>query len=669
MKLRNTVLSALLIFCMAGSSLGQGEEGKRSEEVKKPEETTATATPVETSENEEEKPTEEAKEPEEIVVTATRIETPEKEVASSVTVIRAADIAQGGKTTVLDLLRDVPGIDIAQTGTFGGSTSAFIRGANADFTLVLIDGVEVNDPISVNRAFNFANLTVDNIDRIEIVRGPQSVLYGSDAMGGVINIITKKGEGKPKYFLSLEGGSFDTLREAFSVSGGDDLLSYSFALSRLDTNGISAADEDDGNSEEDRYENITVSARIGLTPTEQISLDFIVRHTDAFSEIDFSGGPGGDDPNFETDSRDTFFRTEGTLLLFDGVWEHKLGLSLGDQRRGTENDADAVRPLDTQRSSFKARTYKADWQQNLYIHETNTLTLGVETEREMGRSRFSGTSAFGSFTADFPEKRSWSNGIYLQDQVRLFDCFFATVGARIDKHKKFGSETTYRVAPAYIVKRTGTKFKGSYGKGFKAPSLFQLFSSFGDPTLDAQKSKGWDAGIEQALLNDRLKVGVTYFRNDFDDLVDFDFATSTYKNIAEAKTKGFEATASAKPTDNLTFIASYTRTDTEDEVTGLKLLRRAKHKYSVRANYRFLNKGNLNIGLLHVGDRDDIDPASFARTEVDDYNLVTAAASYDITERLEIFGRVENLLDEDYQEVAGYGTPNISGYIGLKLSF
>jgi vitamin B12 transporter len=605
---------------------------------------------------------------EEIVVTATRIETPSREVGSSVTVITNQQIEERQNTTVLEVLRTVPALDVVRSGGPGGQTSVFIRGAKSEHTLVLIDGIEMNDPITPGRSYDFANLTTDNIERIEIIRGPQSTLYGSDAIGGVINIITKRGKGRPSGFVSAEGGSFNTFREKAGVSGGNKWANYSLGISRWDTDGISAADEKDGNHEKDGYENTSISTKLGITPAENFDADFVLRYINAKADIDNSWGVL-DDPNNTADMEQLFFRTQARLSLFNDLWEQRLGCSLTDLDRDYRNDTDAKHPNDLDRSSYDGKILKFDWQHNLYLHETNTLTLGVETEKEKGQSDYYSESALGTDTSTFEKENARTTGYYLQDQVKLWDSWFTTLGVRLDDHSRFGSETTYRIASAYLIRQTGTKLKGTYGTGFKAPSLYQLYSQYGDQNLDPEESTGWDIGVEQSLFDKKLILGATYFSNEFDELIEFESGTSRYINVAEAEARGVEVFASVRPIDDLTFLASYTYTDTEDKATGKDLLRRAKNKFGFDVNYRFIGKGNVNLGLVYVGKRDDNDYSTYTRVELDDYVLVNLAASYDITRNIQIFGRAENLLDEDYEEVKGYGTPEVSAYAGVKLSF
>ena len=609
---------------------------------------------------------------EKVVVTATRVETPIEEIASSMTVISSKEIERKQKTTVLEALRDIPGLDVVQTGGLGSHTSIFLRGANSEHTLVMIDGVEVNDPISPGRSYDFAHLTVDNIERIEVIRGPQSTLYGSDAIGGVINIITKKGEGRPKFFASAEGGTFMTSRESTGVSGGNSWINYSLGLSRFDTNGISAANKKDGNYERDGYENTSLSARLGFAPQENLDVDFILHYINAKTDLDNSGGVGGDDPNYVQNAKQFLFRPQVGLSLFDNRWMQRLGFSITEHNRDCKNKKDPQHPFEFAKGYYDGLLLKFDWQHNIQLHKTNGLTFGLEYEEEEGKSKWEDQWGLSLF----PKKTANTKGYYIQDQIKLWDRFFATLGVRIDDHSRFGTETTYRIAPAYLIKETGTKMKGTFGTGFKAPTLYQLFSPplWGDPVgnkdLKPEKSKGWDFGIEQELLKNKVALGATYFRNDFKNLVQYESGQG-YINIAKAKTEGVELFASAKPIDDLTLRINYTYTDTEDKTTGETLIRRPKNKIGFDLNYRFLKRGNANLGVIYVGKRDDKDFSISPprRVKLDQYTLVNLAASYDISKNFQLLGRVENLLDKEYEEAKGFGTPGLSIFGGIKLSF
>lgn len=609
----------------------------------------------------------------EVVVTATRDEVPIEQVGSSITVVTAKEIEQQQKRTVADALRMVPGLDVVRSGATGGSTSIFMRGADARHTLVLINGVEVNDPSTTGGEYNFAHLSVDNIERIEILRGPQSTLYGSQAMGGVINIITKHGEGKPTGFVSAEGGSFYTARESAGISGGSDLLQYALAASRLDTGGISSAGARYGNTENDGYQNSAVAGRLGITPTKNSEIDLSLRYTRSKTAADNGGGVGKDDPNRFIKTDELQFRTQGWLSLFNNLWEQKLGVSLNDLTRSDDNDRDAAHPNAFQRSEYHGQTVKLDWQHTIQLHKTNTLIVGAETKEENAKSYFFSQSTNNVWKENFAR----TTGIYIQDQVNLWDAWFSTLGVRVDDHSQFGTEATYRFTSAYLVNQTGTKFKGSYGTGFKAPSLFQLYDpANGNSGLMPEKSAGWDLGVEQSLFEKQLIIGATYFHNDFDQLIDWQLVdpilfTGKYSNILQAETEGFELTISYKPSKQIAMNAAYTYTESKDKSTGMQLLRRPKNKVTFDANYNFQNKVNASIGVIYVGTRADDDYSTYpaTRTKMKDYVLVNLAASYDVTKNLQVFGRIDNLFNRQYEEAIGFGATGIGAYGGVKVSF
>jgi vitamin B12 transporter len=606
-----------------------------------------------------------------LFVTANRAETSREEVGSSITVISARQLEEMQKFTVLDALRTVPGLDVVQTGGPGGQTSVLIRGAKSEDALILLDGVEMNDPSTPGRSFDFAHLTTADIERIEIIRGPQSTLYGSDAMSGVINIISKTGQEKTRGFLSGEYGSFDSFSGNAGLSGGNKWADYALSASRLDSKGISAASAGAGNMERDGYENTTISGKLGITPVGHVHADFILRYIDSQADLDNAGGVGGDDPNNRADVEQLSTRAQARISLFNGFWQQTIGFSLSRQERNYRNDTDAAHPVDLDRSSYSGQILKFDWQHNFCLQEANMLTVGLETEREKGESAYYSESAWGPYASEFTQKNARTTAGYIQDHLRLGGNWFATLGARLDDHNRFGTKITYRIASTYLIQKTGTRIKGTYGTGFKSPSLYQLYSFYGDETLKPETSLGWDIGIEQSFCSSRLTLGATYFNNQFDRMIDYDNATWKYVNVGRAKTRGIEMSASGQPLAALVLQASYTYTATEDEDSGLELLRRARHKMGFTANCRFSKKGNANLEIAYVGKRTDIDYSTWpnARVSLAAYVLLNLATTYDLSGRVRIGLGVKNLGNVKYEEILGYGTPGISAYLGVKFMY
>ena len=612
-----------------------------------------------------------------VVVTATKIETPAKEIASSVTVISAEDLKKMKKTTVVEVLQEVLGVTIIQNGGSGTGAACSIRGANSEHTLVLMDGVELNDPISPCRSYDLSHLTLENIERIEILRGPQSTLYGSDAIGGVINIITKKGEGKPKITFSSSGGSYATITSDFGASGGAEKINYSLGISYFRNQGISAADASlPGNEEKDGYRNLSLSGRLGFKPSDNLEVDFIACSLATKTDIDNFGGVYGDDPNNTQDYKSLFIKGQIRSLFFKNRWEQKLGLSLVDSNRRYDNPPDNAHPFDSEKGVFKSRLLKMDWQNNFFLHPTNTLILGMEYEQEQGESDYHSFGIWGASSSIFPLKKANIIGIYLQDQISVADQFFVTLGARFDHHSQSGSAATYRLAPAYLFSKTGTKLKATIGTGFKSPSLYQLYGPgtawgpIGNENLEPEKSIGWDLGIEQQILQGKLLLGATYFYNNYRNLISFDFLHG-YINIGKAESKGTEISIEARLTNEIFFNASYTKLEAKDKVKNSYLLRRPKDKVTANLSYSFFKKWSINLSFLYIGKRDDADFSTWPYPQVTlpSYTLFNASASFDLSSHIQIFSRFDNILDKKYEMILGYGTPSFSVYGGFKLFF
>ena len=611
-----------------------------------------------------------------IVVTATRIETPAQEVASSVTVITKAELEQMKKATLAEALEEILGLTIIQSGPAGGTASALIRGANSEHTLILMDGVELNDPISPARSSDLAHLTLDNIERIEILRGPQSTLYGSDALSGVVNIITQKGEGGFKFSLSSSGGSYGTLIHRAGLQGGSEKIHYSFGINYLQSTGFSSASTDyEGNEEQDGYRNLTFSGRMGYRFNPHLELDLILRTVEARVEADNFGGAWGDDPNNVQKNDTLFFKGEFRALMMSNRWEHKLGLSLVDYDRRHENPTDSAHPIDSEEGFFKSKLIKVDWQNNVFLHQTNTLTFGLDLQQEQGESEYRSDGILGPYSSIFPRKRARTTGFYVQDQIRTASRIFATAGIRLDTHSQFGTSLTFRLAPAYFIHRTRTKLKATLGNGFKSPSLYQIFAPptlsgpIGNENLKPEQSTGWDIGIEQSIFNGKVLFSAVYFKNDYKNLIQFDFLQG-YTNVGKARSKGVELLIQAHPGQGLVLNASYTRTEARDLDTSNYLLRRPKHKFLASILYPFLKKGSIRLSLLHIGNREDHDFSTWPaiRVTLPGYTLLDAVFDYDLTQNVQAFLKLDNIWNEHYEVIKGYGAPGRAVHFGLSLS-
>ncbi len=614
----------------------------------------------------------------EVVVTATKTNSNSLEIANSISVIDSVQISNSNANNVFDILKNETGVSFTRQGGNGTLSNLYIRGANSAHTLVLIDGVEVNLTNDPGGVYDFSALPVDNVERIEVLRGPQSTLYGSDALAGVINIITKKGNSTPKFSLLTEGGTYNTYKATLGLNGAISKLNYSAAFSKTGSDGFSAASEKYGNTEKDGYNFNNFTSAIGYDFNDNAEINLYTRFLNSKTDNDQFGGLNGDDPSYITRQEEFSIRGEGKFKFFDGKWNQKTGFTFLRNVRHNSYDTSAA-SIYYSNAMYDGRRYKIDWQNDFKLSKSNLLTAGIDYEIQESATEYYlfNYIQLPDYSSIIPKKDVNSIGAYIQDQINVDQSFFISLGARLDKHSKFGSKFTYRIAPAYMLWETGTKFKVTVGTGFKAPSLYYLYDpAYGNEDLNPEESFGWDFGIEQYFFSQNLSIGTTFFYNKFSDMFGFDFETFKTININQAVTKGVELYLHAKPFDELQLKINYTYTDARDISPNSadfdkRLLRRPANKVGLFVSYSFMQKANINTELIWVGNRDDMDFSAYPsqRVELKGYVLLNAAAHYNVFSFLQLNARVENILDSDYEEVLGYATPGLSFYGGIKLSF
>ena len=591
-----------------------------------------------------------------IIDSATRVPTPAAQVASSVTLITADQIEARQDKSLPDVLRDVPGLSLVQTGGVGGQTSLFMRGTNSNHTKVLLDGIDISDPSNPTGAADISKLLTGNIARVEVLRGPQSGLYGSDAIGGVINIISKAGEGAFKFNESLEGGSFQTFNQQMGVNGASGAFHYAASLDHVRSGatpvtplnllppGVSRND--------DSYDGLMASSRLGYDIADNADLGFVGHYDnglghitgDAFNSVTFASTLSPRQSSIETLQYDT--RGTAHLINWDGRLDQTLGLGYSS---AIIADAD---PNNGPTRSSGNRT-KLDWQGVIKLLDGETLVLGAETARDAMRLP---VKAGITTNAGFAE---------LQSSLGALDY---SASLRYDDNSRFGDKLTWRAAPTYLFGDTGTRLKASFGSGFKAPSLQQLFGPFGhNPNLKPETSKGYDVGVEQAL-DMGLSAGITWFHNDIRNLVGYDAKFSPI-NIGRGQTQGVESFITWQAMPALSLRADYTYTDATDQVAHLELLRRPRHKASLTADWKAMADLSFDATLLVVGPQIDGNRSfSIPRLKMPTYATVNFAANYRLTPIFSLYGRLDNALDTSYQSPDGFLQPGIGAYVGIKAN-
>jgi vitamin B12 transporter len=602
-----------------------------------------------------------------LVVTATRIPTPADQVGSSVSLITAQAIEDNQWRTLPDALADQPGLNVVQTGGPGGLTSVFIRGANANQSKVILDGIEVNDP-SKNDAFDFGQVLTADLQGVEVLRGPQSSLYGADALGGVISLTTKGGEGPAHLTATLEGGSYDTFNQTLGLAGSTGALHYSLSLAHYlsgDTPitplGLLAPGEARIG---DYYNNLTASTKLGFDVSHALPLGLVLRYVGATlrnTGENYDLYPAPDQPDSAQTVQDTsqvFVRGEARLNLDHDRIQNLFGVGYANYWTHIQapDDGFGLPAAVIDRSN----RVNADWQSIIALSPRNTLVVGASDDLQqlLGSPVDAQETTFGGFA---------------ELQTRPIDPLTVAASIRYDNGDLYGDYTTWRIAPAFTVPTLGTLLKGSVGAGFKAPTLSELFVSypafdfFANPNLKPETSLGYDIGFEQPLISNRLRFGATWFHNDIHDLIETDDTGTTYANVGRATTYGVESFIALTPVHGLNIRADYTWLAANNDITGGKLLRQPGDKASLAATWR---RGRLTLAgtLLYVGATLDGN-RDFSRTLMSSpYATVNIAGAYDLGHGVTVFARVDNLLNRQYESPPGFDKPGIGAFGGVRLN-
>ena len=623
-----------------------------------------------------------------IVVTATRLETPIDRLPVSVSVIEGEEIERQQIKDAFEILRDVPGFTIVQSGSRGGATSLFVRGGESDFNQVLIDGVRVNEP---GGAFDFSDLTTDGLDHIEIVRGPQSALYGSDAVTSVVQLFTRRGDGPLSARLGFAGGEFETYEGGGGISGGTERYGYSIDVGRIDTDGILDINN--------RYGNTSVASRFDLSPIETLDLTTTVRYND--SRFETPSQIAGDrfpplDPNQVSERKRLVV---GPRAVWDPFpwWRHALQLGYYHDDFAFDDPADAGVDFGSVRNDTTQERLSADYNSSFFLPSlagiTPTVTLGGYGETESFEQDslllFPGFSL--SERAD--ETRN-AGAFYSQVILDWQERVTLIAGFRLDQASTYGTEVNPRVGLSYRLPGTETKLRTSYGTGIKNPTFFENFGRTeigrGDEDLGPERSESWEVGFDQPLAvgDYRAEVSATYFSSDFEDLISFipqiDPNAVAFFNIQEAESQGVEVGLRIETPIGIGFGGSYTFLDTEVLeagpsggtlfVEGEPLLRRPRHSGAFTVDYT-AGRWTASFNLTVKGDSIDLDfnaDPGGRRVSLDGFAKADIAVAYRLIEKqlgmesLSITAKGQNVFDDDYEEVFGFSTAGANFLIGFR---
>src|SRR5881275_72405 len=602
-------------------------------------------------------------EAEAVVVSATRFDIPLDQSPSSVSVITSQDIEQKQIQRVSDALREVPGLSVVQTGTAGQLTSVFMRGLPSEDVQVLLDGIPINQGLS--GAMNFADFTTDDIDRIEVVRGPQSTIYGPRALAGVIQIFTKQGTGTPGVLFAAEGGSYDSFREWIQSDGKIDGFDYSVGASRLDTENARP---------NNNYRNTAAITDVGWSPNPALSGTRSAAASEQFrigSLFTYSVSDIGL-PNTIFDPRPIdHFLTERWLIgpHIDWKptewWDHKLIVAYDHERQINDPNEDGF--VGATRAVFE-RT-QVDYQNDLRPVSWLTLTSGFYYSRiNAGQER-----PFVLFGPTFVSDHTDEIAGFVEATLTPLENLIFVAGGRFDHFNEFGGIWNYRFAGSYKIDKTNTILHSSVGTGFSPPSSQdKIFgNNFG---LKPEEDLGWDIGLRQQLWQNRVDVGLTYFHNNLSNVIGFNGLFDTL-NLGSAETQGLEAELHAQPIPNFVLTAAYTyleaeKTSSKDvsQLQGARLPRRPRNEVYVSASYLWWKRLRIVVEAKFVNAREELNFGG-PNFDIEDYSFVNIAAEYEVNPHFSIFGRVDNLTNEHYSEVFGFPALGRAAYGGVQLRF
>ena len=595
-------------------------------------------------------------------------------IGSSVSVVTSQDLENQQTSNAADALRSLPGVSVSRGGGIAGQTQVRIRGAEGNHTLVLVDGIVANQPGTGE--FDFSNLPADQIERIEVVRGAQSSLYGSGAIGGVVNIVTKRGRGPASTTVWSEGGSFATAASGITVSGGSDKAHGLVSYSVRNTNGFNISTD---GRETDASALRSFIMKGGVSPTENFSVDVVVRNVDKRGDRDgdlfaLSGLSRQTDTFSHFASNVWLAGIEGRLATFDGRLEHKLRYNYAETVLEDTDVSDFgsfyARNDNKRRNAAYLATLSLDSPAIAHVLR-HSLTGLVEHEAEH----------FNQVTGDNLTRERSRIATAAEYRAELFGRLTVTANVRHDDNETFDDFTTWRTAASLGLREWGLRPHASYGTGVKLPTMVEQFGQFAgfvpNPDLKAEESTGWDAGIELSLAKGAFVIDATYFKANLENEIVtrfLPFFQSTVENLAgESTRKGVELAARWRPWAPLTLGAAYTWLDARDD-QGLPEIRRARDSGRLDATLAFDGgRGSVTVAALYNGTTPDfafgLPTFETVRVQLDDYWLATLAARYKLQPGVEVFGRIENLLDQRYQEVFGFETAGVAAYAGMKLTF
>lgn len=600
-----------------------------------------------------------------VIVTATRTETVSSRIGSAVVVVTGDQLRESGAVTLLEALAAVSGVAVTRAGPAAGTGSLFLRGAKGEHLLVLIDGIAVNDPISPGGSFDWNTISVDAVERVEIVKGPQSTLYGSDAIAGVIQIITREPTESASGHLQLEAGSYQTFNSTAGVSAEFLGNMVTAEVSRRVLGGISTAKESYGNSEPDSWDMWSGALKLVRSVGDD-RLEVSLRGSRSRFDLDDFGGPNGDDPN-SVGWKSDLTGSASFSYSVNERWQQRILLGFSSIHRRGEDLSDPDHPEQVE-SDYLGSNRSVEWHHTMELG-AQRLAAGFSLDRQSGESHYIFESPESSFSDIIPGSSQTALAVYLQDQFDLGPVV-VTAGGRLDSYSDYGSQPTFRLA--LVAPLSAVRIRASAGTGFRVPSLYQRFSpDYGNGALEAERSFGHDAGLEVVLFN-RGTMSISRFRQDIEGMIDFvtDPVTwlSRFENRSRMRLEGWEADIRLAITGWLGVDASLSILDVEDDPLS-PLLRRPNRMAAIGLSYQPSSPWKFGLRARYTGERNDRDWSLYPSpvVQLDAVTITDGEITYSVNPSIDLRLRMQNITDESPEWVWGYGSQGRALYLGVSF--
>jgi len=585
----------------------------------------------------------------------------ESELGDSMTLITEKKISRSDKTDIANSIDGIAGLSVVQSGTLGGNTSVYSKGQKGEYTAIMIDGVNINDPMTPARTSNISIINPIYLQRVQVLNNPQSGLYGSDTIGGIVNFVTLPRENENSITFGYD--SYGAVNSAIALSKKSENIAYYISGSRLLANGFTQAGSKLSQSvENDKYENTSIAGSLKLNISDNSNIS--VYHRNIKVDNDLDNGAYNQDPNYISQNEFNISKIEFTNAV-SRAWTWAMSADYFQSKRIYENLPDVL-DTDSMDSWYKGSNMTGKFTNVLSLGESFVFEGGLEYKNEKGSSYYHSNGFWGPYESSFDEKSAAEKAVYLKNQMLIGKKLSISMGLRLAHNDIFKEYSAYSLYSSYASGKN--TFNVGWGTAFKTPSLYQLYSSFGDESLKPDEGASFDIGYTRKIFSGKSKISFSYFKSASKNMIDYDSAISKYANIGRTRSEGVQTQIDIKLSQRYKMNLVYNRLSAIDLENKTALLRRAKNSIHGDILYQYTEKGFLKFSSKYRGARYDMDEF-YARTKMEPYFISDITASYPLMPEMIFNIGIKNIFNADYEDAYGYYSLRRSYYCGLKTRF